>query len=455
MTDLVTNVKCSITIILRDNTEISIQLNNDINLKDLKNYITAIDVNEDMCVQNNNPVGVVSSNTLKIELNSLDMSLFPENLVSVYHGLMDNTARINLKLDYIDGIVDFGTYYVSNWYSNISSSNPYKVIIEATDLLSIIGKNKVPSGIITQNLSTKDAFIYMLDSLNKGLSNEYKIQYNENNIDFSEFDKIEYDNLDTGDMSLWLNTISQCTLTNIYIDRNNEIKTDYCLDDANELSVATLSDKVNILNASVDTAGLVKYTGVKTNYITNSINNMSKITSVGNQLLKPGVNVFDDINFGSKVFRVNAIRLMSAVSSKLEISKIQYDKRNCSIEIINSNEEDVECSIEIYGQTLKENKLNFTAVKENSSNEILEVNNILIMPEYVEKFTNGLVSLIGIRNSSLSLNGFFNPAIKLGDKVYIDVSSSINTEGYYKVIGLQWKIGNTIKCTAKLIKTIV
>lgn len=454
MTDLIERVKCSVLITLSNDTEIDISLSTVGEKANLKNYITEIDINESTNTQNNNPVGVVSSNTLKLTLNSHDRSLFPENNKSPYYGLMNNTATVKVTLEDIDGTVGFNTFYVSNWKSNITAQTPNKVIIECTDLLSIINKNSVPSGVITKNLSTKQAFIYMLDSLNKSMTSKYKIQYDEKDIVFTTFNRIEYDNLDTSSMGDWLNTVSQCTLTNIYIARDDKIKTDYCLDDKTTESVCTLSDKVNIIDASVDTGGLVNYTGVKTNYIVNTINNMTKLTTLSNQLVKPGSSLFDNISLGSKVFRINAVRLISDESSALKLTKLDYDKRTCNLEVENTTNVDINCTIEVYGQSLKENTLSVTKNK-NSSNEILTVTNKLILPEYVDTYTNNLLKLVGIRNSSLSVTGFFNPRIKLGDTVYIEVDKSINTSGYYKVIELQWKISNTIKCTAKLIKTIV
>lgn len=454
MTDLIERVKCSVIITLNDNTEIDISLSTVGEKTNLTNYITEIDIDESTNTQNNNPVGVVSSNTLKLTLNSMDRSLFPENVGSRYYGLMDNTATIKVTLEDVDGTVEFNTFYVSNWKSNITSQRPNKVIIECTDLLSIINKNSVPSGVITQNLSTKEAFIYMLNKLNEQLEEQYRVQYDEADIIFDAFDNIEYDNLDTGSMGDWLNTVSQCTLTNIYIARDNKIKTDYCLDDTASESVYNLSDKVNITNASVDTGGLVKYTGVKTSYITNTINNMDKLTTLNNQVVKPGVNLFDNVSLGSKVFRINAVRLKSNIDSALELTKLDYDKRNCNLEITNISESNINCTIEVYGQSLKENTLSVTKNK-NSSNEILSITNKLILPEDAEVYTDNLLKLIGIRNSTISVTGFFNPRIKLGDTVYVDVEKSINASGYYKVIGLKWKISNTIKCTAKLIKTIV
>lgn len=454
MTDLIEKVQCKAIITLNNNTEIDISLDTLGSGSNIINYITSIDIDESMNTQNNNPVGVVSANTLKITLNSNDRSLLPNNNNSPYYGLMNNTATIKVTLTDIDGVTEFNTFYVSKWISNTTSSNPYKVTIECTDLISIINKNIVPSGVIVSNLTTKDAFIYMLNKLNEQLADKYKIKYNEDDIVFDAFPEIEYDNLEAGDMSDWLNTISQSTLTNIYIDRLDNIKTDYCLDDTIYESVGTLSDKINILTASVNSGGLVNYTGVKTNYVTNTINNMSQLASLSNQVVKPGINKFDNISLGSKTFRITAVRLKSDIDSALVLNKLDYDKRYCTLEIENKSNENINCTIEIYGQSLKENTLSIS--KGNSStNEMLEITNKLITPSYAEKFTNNLYSLIGIRNSSITITGFFNPRIKLGDTVYVDVEKSINTKGYYKVIGLQWKISNTIKCTAKLIKTIV
>ena len=457
MTDLIERVKCKIVITLNDvtNTEIDISLNTVENKNNITNYVTSIDIDESTNAQNNNPVGVVSANTLKIVLNSNDRSLFPENNQSPYYGFMNNTATIRVTLTDVDGEINFNTYYISKWNSNINSNNPNQVIIEATDLLAIINKNSVPSGTITnRDMTTKESFIFMLNNLNENLDLKYKLQYDESDIKFSDFDKIEYDNIEAGNMSDWLNTVSQCTLTNIYIARDNKLKTDNCLDDKATESVGNLSDKVNITNASVDTGGLVNYTGVKINYITNTINPMAELTTVSNQLVKPGVNVFDDIDLSNKVFTINAVRLISNTSQSLKLTKLVYDKRKCNIEIENTTTEDITCSIVIYGQSFKENKLSVLKTK-GSTNEILEVTNKLLLPNYADKYANNLLKLVGLRNSSLSLTGFFNPRLKLGDTIYVDVDKSIKTSGYYKIIGLHWKISNTIKCTAKVIKVIV
>ena len=102
-----------------------------------------------------------------------------------------------------------------------------------------------------------------------------------------------------------------------------------------------------------------------------------------------------------------------------------------------------------------ENKLSITKLNNSSSNEILEVTNKLLSADDVNIFASNLLKLCSLRNSSLSVTGFINPRIKLGDTVYVDLESSIQTKGYYKVVGINMKIANTIKTTLKLIKLIL
>lgn len=454
MTDLIERVKCTIVITLNDGTNIDVSIPSVGELANVKNYVTDVTIDESLNAQNNNPVGVVSSNTVKIGLRSIDRVLQPDNPNSTYFGKMDNTATIQISLTDVDGIVNFNTFFVSNWTSNITSSDPYKVTIECTDLLGIINKNSVPGEEIVKNINTSDAVKYVVNELNKLLDQKYKINYLDNEIDFSAFPVLDYNNIEANSMSTYFNVICQSTLTNLYYTRDNRLKTDYCLDDSPKESVCTLSDKVNIVSASVDKGGLVGYTGVKVNYLINTINEISELTSLSNQVLKPGINTFENIELTNKVYKVTAVRVSTNTDDIMSIQSVQYGRKRANIIINNPTTEDVTCTITIYGQSLRENKL-FSQKIKTGSNEILEVTNSLLSKTYIDKFVDGLLSLIGIRASSIKISGFFNPRIRLGDTVYVDVESSINTKGYYKVVSLKWKVTNTIRCEASLIKTIV
>ena len=140
MKQLVDKVSCSVIITLEDGTNIDISLVTGGSISAIKNYITSLEVLESTNAQNKNPVGVVSSNTVKITLNSNDRTLLPDNEQSPYYGKMNTNAKVKVTVTDDDGSVTFNTFYVSSWVSNISSDNPTQVVIEATDLLSIINK---------------------------------------------------------------------------------------------------------------------------------------------------------------------------------------------------------------------------------------------------------------------------------------------------------------------------
>ena len=456
MTELVDKVQCNIKIALSDDTEINIRLNNNQPASNnIENYITDISLDEKLNAQNNNPVGVVSSNTLKISLNSNDRSLFPDNENSTYYGRMNNSARVYLTLIENDETISFNTFYVSNWTTSITSSTPYRVIIECTDLLSIICKNNIENIIITDNLSTSEALIYMLDRYNASIEDKYKVHYNTSDIKFDNFNHIVLDNIDSENIGSWFNILSQSTLTNLYIDRDDLFKTDNCLDDKASESVCTLSDKINITQASVDSGGLVRYNGVKTNYIVNSLNGISEIINMNGQSLKGGSNKINNINFSQRVYKVTGIGLNVHNSIPVDITNFTYNQRRANLELYNNSGDTVNVDIIISGQTFMENTLSITKLNDSSSNEILEVTNKLLSADDAEVFTSNLLKLCSLRNSSLSVTGFINPRIKLGDTVYVDLESSIQPKGYYKVVGINMRINNVIKTTLKLIKIIL
>ena len=182
---------------------------------------------------------------------------------------------------------------------------------------------------------------------------------------------------------------------------------------------------------------------------------MAELTNITNQTLIPGENTFDNIDLGEKIYKINFVKIESDNKTAIEIKSITYSRNTATIILNNTTESDISCNIIIYGQTMKENKLFVKKNKSNSSNEILEVTNKILPESYIGNFADNLLSLIGVKNSALSLYGFFNPRIKLGDTLYVDIEKSINTKGYYKVTELKWKITNVIKCEAKVIKTIV
>lgn len=448
MTDRIVRIKYEVKIIFNDGSEIILKSGE----RTRQNNITSLRINERLNIQNNNPVGVVSTNTVKLEIDSIDRSLIPDNSESIYYGLMDNTAIIEISLEDVDGSMNFNKFYVNAWDSNITTNNPYSVIIEGVDLLSLIFKNLVPVSELKKDIPTKETLKSVLDELNKTLPLKYKINYDDKDINFDNFPVLEYNNIEANGMQEWLNILCQSTLTNIYFDRDDKLKTDYCLDDKISESVSNFHGDNNVLSASFEKGGLISYTGVRAYYIMNKIQGNNELVSFTNQILTPGENIYENIDLGGKVYKINTVFVETDQESPVEIVRVDYGKRNATIVLNNKSDQDANCNISIFGQTLKEDKL-FVEKHRTEGNEMLEVTNYLLSRTYIDKFASGLLDLISIKESALNITGLFNPRVKLGNQVHVKINS-LNVDGYYKVIGLDWNITSTIQCTAKVIKTI-
>lgn len=122
--------------------------------------MTSLTIRESAYTQNQNPIGVVNSGNIKIDIQSFDRSLVPDNQNSPYFGMMDSTAEVlvGVLTPYLADtpVVYFGRYYVSSWKSSSDSNNKYKVTVEANDIISTLLKNSMPNINDLQDVTTVD-----------------------------------------------------------------------------------------------------------------------------------------------------------------------------------------------------------------------------------------------------------------------------------------------------------
>lgn len=450
-------VECEITIKLDNKKEIILNLEDE--TTDSDNYVTDIEINESAASNGGkNPVGTVSASNIVLRLNSIDKMLMPENTKSSYYGYMNNTATISVVLKYVEEDtetyreVTFNKFYVNNWESNISSSSPYDVVIEASDIMSTVGKSDafdIYNGYVDANTLLEDT----LTEYNDSVLDKYRVYRNDTTFN-ETFGTVNAINFDCENMSDWLNTLAQSTLHNMYLDRGtNEITIDYCLDDTVRECVCELHENESIMSASINNE-LVNYTGVKVNYVNNSMNSTYNISSIKDQKLVAGENIIDGIKVAG-VYKINYVRLNTGDTSSVELTGMQYKRNEITLVIKNNTSNSLKCDIDIFGQTIKQNNKSVTKLVSDDSRELLEVTNKLLSEDKALEFADELLRLIKYKNSSLSLSGNFNPAIKLGDTVYIDCTNSIGVVGYYKVVELNWKMNSKLlDCDMKVIKTI-
>lgn len=409
------------------------------------NFISSLKLNESLSAENNIPIGVNTSSILNIEIISNNKALIPENENSTYYGYMNNSAIIEIYITESNEEIYFGKYFVNSWRSSISSDTPNLVKISATNIMSIISKQEVPDIEINTGMYIKNYLLNVIDELNSKLPQTKQIKYNERDIKFDAFPVMQFSNLDTENMGNCLNGLSQCTMTNIFVDRDGKLKTDYCCDD--NPSEAVYSFDV-MTSASAGGGLLVEYDSIKVNYSLGNILDVEQLAGLYQQDVIKGDNIFKDISLGGAVYKINRIEVVADDPSIfVGVKSAKYNKNKMQVTI--EADAATKVSIKIFGQRLDTTSMVYETDGENK----LEVTNRVIEKSYVEKYVNNMLQLINFKNNSMSVEGYFNPRVKLSDTVFINCNNSMSISGYYKVVGLDWDLSIYGKCVMSLIKT--
>lgn len=424
------------------------------------NYVTGFSVEEYLYTPNQNPIGVITSNTFKLNLKSKDRSLLPNNTNSIYYGYMNNTAMILLGIQYLnnEGIeksINFGLFYVSNWTSSGTSDDKYSVVIEGVDLLGILIKNKIPANEIKRNIDIDDYLSKIQDSVNAGLNNKYKFLFNWK--DTPKYNIISTSDIEADDLNMLFNIVDQSLLYNMYIDRdiNTTNRVINIVDATKALGtpVASVSDDVDITYAALDNGPLVNYTGVKVNYSLYNPNAPSNIVGLSGITLTPGDNIIENIDLGGNIFKILYVGIDTEDVNLVKINSMTYNRRSCTLSIKNTSTSNITVDININGQTMLENKLSVEKSGSTDSKEILEVTNSIIPSNSVNTYATDLLNLIKRKSDTLLIKGNFDPEVfRLNNTIQCDCSRSLYISGNYKIYGLKWSLGITLKCEAKLCK---
>lgn len=371
--------------------------------------------------------------------------------------MMDSTAEVlvGIKTPYLaeTPVTYFGRYYVQSWKSSSDSSNKYKVTIEANDIISTLLKNVVPNINNLQEITTVDLLNQVSSMVSQSIASKFK--FGLNFVTTPTYNNINASYIDASDLSTFLNIICQSCLLNIYCDRQTDPdnKTLTVIDAVLPLGdeQIQLSDDRDITFASLDKGSLVGYTGVKVNYFLYNINNTNEISNLQNVKVSPGIQTISDIDLGGMVFKLNAVQVQSTGLNPVFINNIQYNKNYATLEINNSSNEDVECTIIFNGQTINQNKLQVLKQSDINQNEVLELTNSCLPNDDIEGFASDVLNLIKTRGETLELKGIFDPSkLRLGQVVNVDCSRQIYISGLYRVQELNWTLGSTLTCSAKL-----
>lgn len=455
MIDTVYDVKTNITIYFKNNTSYNLPLL-DNNNNNLTTYCKSIKITEQLYNNNNNNiVGNISGNNLVLQVTSMDKLLVSTNEQSAYFGYMDDTAYIDVTCTYNNIEVSMGRYYVTSWENGTSSKDYNDITITCTNLLGKIKNISLRKMRLTRNISVTNYLVYVINILNNQLPASMQINYNLNDLKIFKNSsytwQLIFNNIDRDTLEATLNSIAQNTLSHIWIDRLNYLKTDWLCDDAGDTPVTQLNSTVNILDYGTDLSEINKASGVGVTYVENTSYEDKELLNISEYELIIGNNIIENLILNSnKIYNISDIEIICESGYAYCTSIFSY-KNTLDLTIIASTS--TICSIKVYGTVINEATNNLVKYKDNNykSSTINIVNNIL-RKEIIPTFVDGVVHIASLKNSKVYATGWINPEVKLGDIVKLQ-GSNMGVDNLYKVIGLEFTLGLNYRVKASLLRT--
>ena len=459
MDTTVLNVKTICKIIFNDGTEFEVPFSNDYNIN-LGTFATSGYVNEQLFYDNNTDiVGNVAYSVLELKGKSFDGTLISNNSSSPYFGMMNKSAKVNIKfIKDNNSEVDMGTFYVEEWLSSNSSEDNSSFTISAFSLMYMIKNIKLGTFRLLRKTKFSTFLETALTKLNNNLPNDMKVIYNSNtlrkldkiynkdwNIDFTLIDRLDIETI--------FRTLMRCTLCYIWIDRDNTLQVDSFIDDNGSEAVCDLTGSTNITSYNVNNNSIQGYNSVQVSCVDVVDTVVERITEIGRLDLAVGVNEFE-FNLSNKyLHRIITIMCLCADNTDpIDIVSYSNDMNTVYLKIKSLNACQVE--LEVYGEILKPHfREKFEVIDPSTIQVPLSITNELLRYDNIETYADNLLNLITMSDRNVEVDGYFNPQLKLGDIVYIQ-GLKLNLSGYYKIKYLTFILGSSYKVNMKLVKTI-
>ena len=458
MENIVRSVKTTARIVFRNKVSFTLPfLNENSNTTDLVNYGTSCSVKERLYSSDSTSViGNVCTNTLSITLKSIDKKLISSNKNSEFYGYMNNTAVIYLSVTGDDGVTtNFGKYYIDAWETGASSDNYAEVNITASDLFGRIKNINIGKVRLKEHLTFSSYLISVINALNNSLPSSMQIKYVQSELKkldsiYSTNWQMWYNNIERNDLETILNTIAKNTLTYIWIDRTNTLRVDCLLDDKTEQPVCSVSGSTNLFSYNVNNSDIYSYDGIKTTYISNVSYSDNEVLSLSEYSLVKGTNTVTAKLNTDKCINVHHIEIECDNGTAKCI--LFYSFRD-TIEMKVVSDYKTVANIKVYGTIIKESYDTYTN-KDYTSGTLLEIeNNIMSGKSNIKIFTEYFASLIAMENAQIQVEGYINPQVALGNMINA-AGTKLEINSAYKIIGLEFKLGSSYRCTASLIRTI-
>ena len=389
--------------------------------------VANISLLEESSADGENPLGLVSSNEIKINLDNSERNFTPTNTASPYYGKLKPNILIKLYLGLLVAAstyeyIPLGVFRSGDWQSPSSS---VEASVVAYDKLYAIGKLDVPMIAMAANTTIGQLFAVLFDAL--GLTaTEYAVG--------EALDQpVTLGYIPKGKVLAALQYLSIAGSCSVTTDRYGVIKVTSNFVTGSVTPVQTWTDQNQIAEAGNPQRYLDCYSAVKVNYKIPRLNPLDTILKIEQLVIPTGGITIANVEFSAgPVAYVEQVRLNGAVNSG--VVSVEYGAWTITVAIANDGTQET-VELEVIGQGVDFITVPYTAqdpaaIAEFGFKELSIDNRLIQGSQTAQSYAVSLLSYVvdPLVNFDLEVRG--DPAVEVGDIVQIqdpsDLIGSVN-----------------------------
>ncbi len=374
--------------------------------------IKSVNINENTANDSANPFGIVSANSINIELIDNEKLFNIRNISSPYYGYVKEGMKIEYYMS-IDGgeFERAGIYYATSINSSSELGAINTVKISGADILQYIGNRPIGDIGIESNITVKQYLAKIFASAGL-LEGEYVIDESLNKtVLYTYAVGSKYKDI--------LNMIAQAFMCNIYVDRDGIIR---CID-LSQLHLVTptfeFSGSSNLMSCKIGTDINSNYNAVKVNYINPTLSDMTELIRVDNIAIPPGEYTLSSYKVNGQLFMIDYVKITSEDKTcDVEVIDIQATQSDISLTLNNNGGKGVIVSIIVIGACVNDNSAFVEKIVDGAdinNLKYLELQSNMIQDKsHAEEYCTKLLNYITQPVPYVQLNTRNNPLLRLG-----------------------------------------
>lgn len=367
------------------------------------NYLIEAEILEEAGANANQPLGVVSSNTLTFSLYNEDGIFSPTNESGIYFNKIKTgiVVRPYFKpaTDEVEDWTPMGKFFVKSWIAsvtgpvaNIAANDVIQDIFDAERLQLPIIKNDTYKAFYERVFENSGVAVNVSNYFNKALPWSFMLNSN----------------------AELLREATGSTFAICISDRLGGISVSH-VSEAGSVR-AILTDEGQLFEADTAQDAAKDYAGVSISYNAPQVTDNVKLLEIKELTVPPGTSIYDPFIYGTgNVMLITNIKVTA--NKKVTIESYTSTPGSIQFTINNDSSLNVLTNIEIYGIALEHIE---ALLKDNIEGNLLEVkNNFIQTTEQATEYKQILTSFISRSLPELKARIRGNPLLKIGDKVTV------------------------------------